>query len=223
MLYFKYGRVQLNVRNRPYGVPSVSNLIVGRLLECHLTHFYSIVHYSVYDYDVFLTNVQMAHSKPQNQTRLENLRDPILRYRHNMPKMLLYGDSHIVRLEEWINQPYKKSNIFGPTPLDHIALNNIEVCAVGGTRFDTVHEKVCGIGVPVHQKRQGNQWDHVVNTLKLQPATVIISMGGNDVSDYDTRLKAKQNLLARIPKKHVIRRRQLSEEIDGMKEAEYLK
>ena len=72
----------------------------------------------------------MAHSKPQSQTRIENLRAPIMKYKHIMPKMLLYGDSHIVRLEEWINQPYKKSNIFGPTPLDHVALSNIEVCAV---------------------------------------------------------------------------------------------
>ena len=92
----------------------------------------------------------MAFNKPQNQTRIENLREPILRYQHSMPKMLLYGDSHIVRLEEWIKQPYVKSNIFDPTPLDHIALSNIEVCAVGGTRFDSVHEKVCGVGVPKH-------------------------------------------------------------------------
>ena len=103
--------------------------------------------------------------------------------------MLLYGDSHIVRLEEWVDQRYNVENIYGPTPLDHIALSNIELCAVGGTRFNTIHEKVCGVGVPKHQRRQGNQWDHIVNKLKLQLATVIISLGGNDYDRLDKMMK----------------------------------
>ena len=80
---------------------------------------------------------------------------------------------------------------------------------------------MCGIGVPPHQRRQGNQWHHIVNELKLQPATVVISMGGNDVSDFDTKLKAKKNLLKRIPKKYKARRESLMEEIEKMKDIEY--
>ena len=48
----------------------------------------------------------------------------------------------------YVNHAYISENIYGPTPLDYKALANTELCAVGGTRFDTIHGKVCGIDVP---------------------------------------------------------------------------
>ena len=78
------------------------------------------------------------------------MKEPILKY--DMPSILAYGDSHMVRLEEWLMLKYDPDNIYGPTPLDQRALSEVVFCAVGGTTFDTVHKKVSGIDVPKHQR-----------------------------------------------------------------------
>ena len=78
----------------------------------------------------------------------------------------------------------------GPTELDDKILKASTYCAVGGSMFDTVHDRVRGIKVPDTQTYQGNQWAHIVDVLKLKPDTVVISLGGNDCSKSDSRLKA---------------------------------
>ena len=118
----------------------------------------------------------MALSVPRDANTLMKIKNFILRCR--MPKLLLYGDSHITRLEDWTKKPVVFTDMYGPKPLDQRALKNIEFCAVGGTKFSTVHSKVCGINVPVYQRRRGNQWKHVTEDLKFQADGIIISMGG---------------------------------------------
>ena len=82
----------------------------------------------------------MALSKPRDWNTLEKIGTFIWQY--DMPKLLIYGDSHMVRLEEWLNKPMVETDKFGPKPLDHKALEHIEFCAVGGTTFETIHSKV---------------------------------------------------------------------------------
>ena len=94
-----------------------------------------------------------------------------------MPTVLMYGDSHITHLEEWSQIPPEQHVFFGPTPLDTRVLTNAYYCAVGGSRFDTVHDRVCGINVPSHQKPRGNQWYYITEELNLKPDTVLISLG----------------------------------------------
>ena len=76
-------------------------------------------------------NPDMALSKHRDQSCISNMKESILKY--EMPEVLMYGDSHIVRMEEWLYIPYDPDNIYGPTPLDDRAMENLEFCAVGGT------------------------------------------------------------------------------------------
>ncbi len=97
----------------------------------------------------------MAWSQPRDGDTLEKILTFIRS--KEMPKLLLYGDSHITRLEDWLKKTVVLTDNYGPKPLDHKALKNVEFCAVGGTKFDTIHSKVCGINVPIYQRRRGNQ------------------------------------------------------------------
>ena len=144
---------------------------------------------TVYVQLVFLNSVQMSFSKMLDQSIISNIKHQIIRY--NMPSILLYGDSHIERLEDWIKLPYNPNNLDGPTPIDHKALSRAEWCAFGATTFETVHKKLCGLDVPSHQKCQGNQWHHVTQVLKMKPDTLIVSMDANDISNFDSCLKPK--------------------------------
>ena len=91
----------------------------------------------------------MVLSVRRDANTLEKIKNSILQYK--MPKLLLYGDSHITRLEDWIKKPFVATDMYGPKLLDQKAMKNIEFCAVGGTKFDTIHSKVCGINVPTYQ------------------------------------------------------------------------
>ena len=123
-----------------------------------------------------------------------------------MPKVLLYGDSMITHLETWAklsknnkenkplkNKKFKLKLISPPTDLDDKALSKSQYCAVGGSRFDTVHDRVRGIKVPDTQPDRGNQWAHITEVIKFKPDVIVISCGGNDCSRSDSRLKDHLN------------------------------
>ena len=49
-----------------------------------------------------------------------------------MPTIILYGDSHITHLQEWINISILSKVDYKPTPLDKRAVKEAHFCAVGG-------------------------------------------------------------------------------------------
>ena len=67
-----------------------------------------------------------------------------------IPRLLLYGDSHITRLERWRNQLNIHIMPNQPTDLDRLIMSKAEFCAVGGSRYDTIHDRVQRINVPSH-------------------------------------------------------------------------
>ena len=62
-----------------------------------------------------------------------------------------------------------------------------------GTRFDNIHDKVTGNDIPAGQDFLGDQWGEITGENKINPVYIICSLGGNDVSDFDTSLKEKLN------------------------------
>ena len=114
---------------------------------------------------------------------------------NTMPVVLLYGDSQLTHLKAWYEMPNDPQVAYRPTSLDIKPLDSCTWCAVPGTRFDTIHKKVCGNDIPAHQDYKGDQWGKITGTVagktKLNPSYIIVSLGGNDVSDFDTNRKSK--------------------------------
>ncbi len=110
---------------------------------------------------------------------------------HDMPIIVMYGDSHITHLEAWMGIHVLAKVKGKPTSMDRKAMSNAYYCAVGGLRFDTVHKRVQGIEVPEHQVKCGNQWQHITKKLKLDPNATVVSCGGNDCSRFDGKVKRR--------------------------------
>ena len=104
---------------------------------------------------------------------------------NEIPDALIYGDSHMCRLADWLNQPKLERIDNLPTPLDRRVLSKAKFCAVGGSTFATVHDRVRGIKVPAHQPKRGNQWEKVI---KHKFHYTVVSLGGNDISNIRSKL-----------------------------------
>ena len=135
-----------------------------------------------------LTVLQMAQSTIQHQTLAKI--DKFI-WSCTMPSVLLYGDSHLTHLKKWYKLPNLPRIPYKPTSLDKKPLDSCTWCAVPGTRFDTIHDKVSGNDIPGHQEYLGDQWGDITVKNKIDPVYIICSLGGNDVSDFDTSLKKK--------------------------------
>ena len=160
----------------------------------------NIISFEDYFLNPFPVVDEMALSVPRDANTLEKIKYFVLCY--NMPKLLLYGDSHITRLEDWIKKAFVATDMFEPKLLDHKAMKGIEFCAVGGTKFDTVHAKVCGINVPLHQRWRGNQWKRITEDINFKADGIILSLGGNDTGSFDDKIRnklAQKALLQHIP------------------------
>ena len=77
---------------------------------------------------------------------------------YKMPVVLLYGASHIIRLQDWLAMGKDSRYPLKLTYIDTRAFSNATFCAVGGSRFATIHQRVCGQNVTAHQPKRGNQW-----------------------------------------------------------------
>ncbi len=93
------------------------------------------------------------------------------------PHVLLYGDSHLSNLLKWKFQPSRKH---GPRPLDISALMETSFCAVGGSRFVNIHDRVRNINVPPTQPDRGDQWSACLNDPSCEPTYILVSLGSND-------------------------------------------
>ena len=103
-----------------------------------------------------------------------------------MPTILFYGDSHLTRFKKWI----KSTNLpDGPTFLDRYVLQHKHFCAVGGSRFNTIHDRVRGIKVPPTQPFRGNLWRYTTRVKELRPDYIVVSLGFNDISRFDRMYK----------------------------------
>ena len=119
-----------------------------------------------------------------------------------MPTVLAYGDSHLTQLDDWYHLPITSDIWFSPTALDKKPLGSTYFCAVPGTRFDTVHRKVCGFDIPDHQVYKADQWFYYTQNIKLKPDYILCSLGGNDCDKFDSDLNRKlfeQDQAARHP------------------------
>ena len=103
------------------------------------------------------------------------------------PRIVFYGDSHIGRLLTW----YLHTRGLGTADmLEKELLDNSKFIYSGGSRWDTVHNRVQGIEVPEHQ-RQGNLWDKVMRQVtagEYKPEYVFISCSGNDLDKWNDSL-----------------------------------
>ena len=142
-----------------------------------------------------LTDVQMALSKSSSDEHQSLFKINKFIWGNTMPVVLLYGDSHLTHLRDWYELPNDPNIPYRPTSLDTKPLDSCTWCAVPGTRFDTIHDKVCGFGIPAHQEYKGDQWGEITGKVdgkpKLNPSYIIASLGGNDVSEFDGKLKKK--------------------------------
>ena len=110
---------------------------------------------------------------------------------NTMPTVLLYGDSQLTHLKRWYQIPSVSRIPYRPTSLDTKPLDSCIWCAVPGTRFDTIHDKVCGIDIPANQDFLGDQWGAITGDNLINPAYRVCSLGGNDISEFDTAFKKK--------------------------------
>ncbi len=106
--------------------------------------------------------------------------------KHEMPSILFYGDSHLTNMKKWLTVPAKKG---GPKWLDKKVLKHRHFCAVGGSTFANVHNRVQGIKVPDTQPFRGNLWRYTVAFKELKPDYLILSLGFNDVDKFDRKYK----------------------------------
>ena len=104
-----------------------------------------------------------------------------------MPTILFYGASHMTNLKKWVKTPQKSG---GATWLDRMVLRHKHFCAVGGSRFATVHDRVQGKNVPDTQPFRGDLWRYTIRVKELKPHYILISLGFNDCDRFDRRYKA---------------------------------
>ena len=93
------------------------------------------------------------------------------------PHVLLYGDSRLSNVQKWLKESSYKH---GPRPLDYAALMETSHCAVGGSRFVNVHNRVRNIQVPPTQPDRGNQWEKCLSSPDCEPVYILVSLGSND-------------------------------------------
>ena len=108
-------------------------------------------------------------------------------WKYEMPRMLLYGASHLTRLETWMGLQRDPEDASRPTALDGRALSRARYCAVGGSKFSTIHDRVQGINVPLHQPPKGNQWQKLLDD-KYMPSYTVVCLGGNYTSAFRDKL-----------------------------------
>ena len=82
------------------------------------------------------------------------------------PTILYYGDSHLTRFKCWINTD---EEFGGPKELDREVLQHRHFCAVGGSTFKNVHDRVRNINVPPTQPYRGNLWRYTLRVKELKP------------------------------------------------------
>ena len=85
---------------------------------------------------------------------------------NTMPVVLLCEDSHLTHLKSWYELPNDPQICYRPTSLDTKPLDSCTSCAVPGSRFDTIHKKVCGNDIPAHQEYKGDQWGDATGKTK---------------------------------------------------------
>ncbi len=119
----------------------------------------------------------MSSSGEQTLEKIERWLWPV-----DMPIVLHYGDSHLTRFKPWINTDWDYG---GPTDLDHHVLSHRHFCAVGGSTFKNIHDRVRNINVPPTQPFRGDLWRYTINVKELKPDYILVSLGTNDASNYD--------------------------------------
>ncbi len=112
-----------------------------------------------------------------------------------MPTVLFYGDSQLTRFKNWIKNP---NQVEGPTFLDRYVLQHKHFCAVGGSKFSTIHDRVQGINVPPTQPFRGNLWRYTNVVKELRPDYIVVSLGFNDISGFDRLYKREMADFRRI-------------------------
>ena len=96
------------------------------------------------------------------------------------------GDSHLTHFKAWVNTD---EDYGGPDELDRHVLEHKHFCAVGGSTFSNVHDRVNNINVPTTQPYRGNLWRYTVYFKELKPDYILVSLGTNDSSNYDRHYK----------------------------------
>ena len=118
-------------------------------------------------------------------TSLSNLKKFL---KKDIPTILFYGDSHMSNLQDWLE---KCTGVGKPRELDKKVLELAFFCNVGGSRFDTIHDRVCNVEVPETQPDRGDQWQNIITDPTCRPDYIIISLGGNDADEFGKKLGKK--------------------------------
>ncbi len=119
----------------------------------------------------------MSSCGAQSNSKMENVLKG-----QDMPIFLFYGDSHLTRLKDWFKVAADEG---GQKKADRDVLCHQHFCAVSGSKFKSVHDRVQGINVPDTQPFRGNLWRYTVNFKELKPDYIVVSLGANDASSLD--------------------------------------
>ena len=107
----------------------------------------------------------MAFSKHRDKSQsIFNMRHRF--HRMPLPTVLHYGDSILTNFKRWMHNNHPKH---GPRPLDKKVLKHQHFCAVGGSRYATIHDRTQGIKAPDTQPYRGNLWKYTNDVKELQP------------------------------------------------------
>ncbi len=139
---------------------------------------YDINHY---DYVVDMTSIYRGKTTRSRRLLIEEMEPP---------HFLYFGDSHIGRLRNWA---LMREDGCGPDYWEHKLLDKCEFVYSGGSRWDTVLNRVRGIEVPIHQT-QGDTWSDMMEQYSkgnFKPTHVVISCSGNDVCHINDKYFAK--------------------------------
>ena len=99
------------------------------------------------------------------------------------PNIVFVGDSHVGRLKEWADSMKDDEQRF---LLENKCLGMSQYVYSGGSRWDTLYNRVQGIKVPEHQT-QGDTLNAVVNNRKITPEFLFWICGTNDIDHYNDK------------------------------------
>ncbi len=103
--------------------------------------------------------------------------------KNDPPRIVFVGDSHVGHLKTWHEFIMKDPVRF---KLENVVLSKAQYVYSGGSRWDTIVNRVQGKKVPVHQ-RQGNTLKAVADNKLNKPELMFWMCGTNDCDMYNDR------------------------------------
>ena len=99
------------------------------------------------------------------------------------PNAVFVGDSHVSRMKLWLDWVHLNEQRF---KLETKALGMSLLVYTGGSRWDTLYDRVQGINVPSHQTH-GNILQQVLDNKEITPEFIFWISGINDLDWYNDK------------------------------------